>query len=90
MNLLQGFPASRQYLVTLNRPGGYPEAEVVARMEYHHPTYTAASMATQSELPALNRDGRAVFCGSSFGYGFHEDAVRAGEEAAAALLRRIP
>lgn len=90
MNLLQGFPARRQYLVTLNRPGRYPEAEVVARMVYHHPTYTAASMATQPELPALNRDGRAVFCGSYFGYGFHEDAVRAGEEAAAALLRRVP
>ncbi|KAB2887669.1 MAG: NAD(P)-binding protein [Desulfobulbaceae bacterium] len=90
MNLLQGFAASRQYLVTLNRPGEYPQAEVVARMVYHHPTYNAASMATQPELPALNRDGRAVFCGSYFGYGFHEDAVRAGEEAAAALLRRVP
>ncbi len=90
MNLLQGFPASRQYLVTLNRPAGYPEEEVLSRMVYHHPTYTAASMATQPELPALNRLGRVVFCGSYFGYGFHEDAVRAGEEAAAALLRRVP
>jgi len=91
MNLLQGLTAARQYLVTLNRPGEYPEGEVIARMVYHHPIYTAASMATQAELPTMNDDGRVVFCGSYFGYGFHEDAVRAGEEAALALIeRRIP
>jgi predicted NAD/FAD-binding protein len=90
MNLLQGLRVNRQYLVTLNRPGEYPERKVIARMVYHHPTYTAASMATQAELQSLNAAGRAVFCGSYFGYGFHEDAVRAGEEAAATLLRRVP
>ena len=31
---------------------------------------------TQKELAALNGRDRTYFCGSYFGYGFHEDAVR--------------
>ncbi len=51
MNLLQGLATRRHYLVTLNRPGGYDEGQVLARMDYHHPLYTDASMATQAALP---------------------------------------
>jgi uncharacterized protein len=76
MNLLQGLETSKQYLVTLNRPGEYDQSQVIARMVYHHPCYTEASMATQDELAALNGVGNTWFCGSYFGYGFHEDAVR--------------
>ena len=79
------FATREQYLVTLNRPGDYDERRVIARMQYHHPVYTAQSMATQDGLPTLNGHRRTWFCGSYFGYGFHEDAVRAGHRAAAHL-----
>jgi len=85
MNILQGFTAEKQYLVTLNRPGAYDEKEVIARMVYHHPTYTTASMATQAALPTLNGVRNTWFCGSYFGYGFHEDAVRSSYNALAQL-----
>ncbi len=85
MNLLQGLNTRRQYLVTLNRPGEYDENQVIARMVYHHPTYTTASMATQASLPSLNGSGNTWFCGSYFGYGFHEDAVRSSYQAVAHL-----
>ena len=81
MNLLQGLATRRHYLVTLNRPGGYDEGQVLARMDYHHPLYTDASMATQAALPSLNGVRRTWFCGSYFGYGFHEDAVRSAHQA---------
>lgn len=81
MNLLQGLTTQKQYLVTLNRPGNYDESQVIARMVYHHPTYTVDSMATQSALPTLNGVNRTFFCGSYFGYGFHEDAVRSSIQA---------
>ena len=81
MNLLQGLTTQNQYLVTLNRPGDYDESQVIARMVYHHPTYTADSMATQSSLPTLNGGNNTYFCGSYFGYGFHEDAVRSSVQA---------
>ena len=85
MNLLQGLTTRRHYLVTLNRPGGYDEGQVLARMDYHHPLYTDASMATQAALPSLNGVRRTWFCGSYFGYGFHEDAVRSAHQAVAHL-----
>ena len=81
MNLLQGLNTQRQYLVPLNRPGDYNESKVIARMTYHHPVYTTESMATQPELESLNGVHRTFFCGSYFGYGFHEDAVRSSVQA---------
>ena len=89
MNLLQGLTTQKQYLVTLNRPGDYDESQVIARMVYHHPTYTVDSMATQSSLPTLNGVNRTFFCGSYFGYGFHEDAVRSSVQAVTQLKEKI-
>ena len=85
MNLLQGLATRRHYLVTLNHPGTLDEEQVLARMDYHHPLFTEASMATQASLPSLNGVGRTWFCGSYFGYGFHEDAVRSAHQAVAHL-----
>jgi predicted NAD/FAD-binding protein len=85
MNLLQGLASNKQYLVTLNRPNDYDDKQVIARMVYHHPTYTNASMATQASLPTLNGVRNTWFCGSYFGYGFHEDAVRSSYQAVAHL-----
>jgi predicted NAD/FAD-binding protein len=88
MNLLQGLTTKKQYLVTLNRPGGYDESQVIAQMVYHHPTYTVDSMATQSALPTLNGVNNTYFCGSYFGYGFHEDAVRSSIQAVKLLQEK--
>ncbi|MBB5348669.1 FAD-dependent oxidoreductase [Desulfoprunum benzoelyticum] len=87
MNLLQGLTTQHQYLVTLNRPSAYDERQVIARMIYHHPVYTERSMATQAALPSLNGVNNTCFCGSYFGYGFHEDAVRSSYQAVARLGR---
>ncbi|NLC71979.1 MAG: NAD(P)-binding protein [Desulfuromonadaceae bacterium] len=77
MNLLQGLKTKNHYLVTLNHTGDFDESRVIARMVYHHPTYTSDSMETQPFLADLNSQGNdTFFCGSYFGYGFHEDAVR--------------
>jgi predicted NAD/FAD-binding protein len=87
MNLLQGLAGERQYLVTLNRPSPHDARTVLADLVYHHPVYTRESMATQRELSELNGRRSTWFCGSYFGYGFHEDAVRAGHEAARSIGR---
>jgi predicted NAD/FAD-binding protein len=76
MNRLQGLRAEQDYCVTLNHPNPFNPDTVVAEMEYHHPLYSFDSMATQARLPELNGRRRTYFCGSYFGYGFHEDAVR--------------
>lgn len=76
MNRLQGFSAHQDYCVTLNREQPFRQETVIAEMNYYHPLYTFESMATQALLPQLNGQHRTFFCGSYFGHGFHEDAVR--------------
>ncbi len=85
MNRLQRLRTQRQYFVTLNPPAPIDPRATVDTFIYHHPMYTFGSMATQAELPRLNGDRRTYYCGSYWGYGFHEDAVRAAVSVAAAL-----
>lgn len=80
MNRLQGLNCSREYCVTLNRTDRIDPSKVVREFNYSHPSFSVESLKTQRELPALNGVNRTYFCGSYFGYGFHEDAVRAGAE----------
>lgn len=86
MNLLQGHPDSDPLVVTLNpdHDATPAPADTIATMTYLHPTYTAASVAAQSRLRALD-DERLAFAGAYHGWGFHEDGCRSGVEAARAL-----
>lgn len=78
MNRLQGLRTERQYFVTLNSPRPPRPETVIREIHYTHPLYTFEALRSQAELPKLNGVRRTFFCGSYFGYGFHEDAVRAG------------
>lgn len=85
LNRLQGLDGPVEYLVSLN-PTETPAAQsVLARMEYRHPMMTPRSTATWSDLPSLNGGDRVWFCGSYFGYGFHEDGLRSAVAVAEAL-----
>lgn len=85
MNRLQGLSARRDYLVSLN-PLREPEPALVhAEFEYHHPVFDAQAMAAQRQLAQLQGRSNTWFCGSYFGYGFHEDALRSGVAVAQAL-----
>ena len=85
MNNLQGLRTQRTYLVTLNPSRAPRNGTTVKEFVYEHPQYTAAAVATQAQLPLLNGLRNTVYCGSYFGHGFHEDAVRSGVAAAARL-----
>lgn len=75
MNILQGLQTKQQYSVTLNRTKPIAKNAVIQEFMYTHPTYSAESIASQPHLPSLNGIRNTYFCGSYFGYGFHEDAV---------------
>jgi predicted NAD/FAD-binding protein len=81
MNRLQGHPAERQFLVTLNDQARLDPASVLATMEYEHPVYTPEVVRAQSLLAGLATD-RTVYAGAYHGWGFHEDGCRSGVEAA--------
>jgi predicted NAD/FAD-binding protein len=84
MNRLQGLPAGRDYIVTLNGHGAVDPDQIISRMDYAHPAYTPESVAAQRRLPGLNTPVTA-FAGAYHGWGFHEDGCRSGVQAARAL-----
>jgi predicted NAD/FAD-binding protein len=82
MNRLQDLQTQNDYIVTLNPGIEIPEASVINRTTLTHPLYSFDSMDTQDKLRANNGKQNTWFCGSYFGYGFHEDAVRSAVEVA--------
>ena len=78
MNRLQRLSSSMDYFVTLNDNELIDPDQCIQTIEYTHPIYDQASMATQNKLSTLNKD-RTFFC-SYFGYGFHEDGASSALE----------
>ncbi len=92
MNSLQGLTTSGNYFVSLNADDTVDPARVIRQIVYRHPVFDTRAVHAQSLLPALNRrpGNRVFFCGSYFGYGFHEDGLRSAYELSRLLLGRDP
>jgi predicted NAD/FAD-binding protein len=85
MNHLQSLETKRQLFVTLN-PARPPDPDrVIGSFDYTHPLFDAGALAAQHELWRLQGVRNTWFCGSYFGYGFHEDALQSGLAVAEAL-----
>jgi predicted NAD/FAD-binding protein len=79
MNILQGIEARETYCVTLNRTEAIDPRRIIAKMTYHHPAFTRASVAAQARHEEISsRERRTHFCGAYWGFGFHEDGVKSG------------
>lgn len=78
MNRLQGLDRRHNLFVTLN-PGREPRESAVKRsFHYTHPLFDLAALEAQKDLWQLQGRRNSWFCGSYFGYGFHEDALQSG------------
>lgn len=79
MNELQHLATKRNYFVTLNPIYPIAEEHIIKTMIYYHPVFSTTSLNAQSELQLLNNQNNVFqnlyFCGSYFGYGFHEDGI---------------
>ncbi len=85
MNLLQGLESPEPFVVTLNRSKDINPAKVLARMRYHHPVYTHASVAAQARRGEISGVNRTWYAGAYWGFGFHEDGLRSGVDVARGL-----
>ncbi|MFT5887337.1 MAG: putative NAD/FAD-binding protein [Zhongshania sp.] len=78
MNSLQHLSCQEQIIVTLN-PLKEPRDELIyRRFSYQHPVFDSAALAAQKLLWSLQGQQRTWYCGSYFGYGFHEDGIQSG------------
>ena len=85
MNRLQRLEAGRDYIVSLNPLREPRRNRLIAEMTYDHPVFDSAAMLAQQRLEQIQGSERIWYCGSYFGYGFHEDALRSSIELAAKL-----
>ncbi|MEQ1518981.1 MAG: FAD-dependent oxidoreductase, partial [Usitatibacteraceae bacterium] len=83
MNRLQPLgEETPNHFVTLN-PAREPSPDkLITAFDYAHPMFDSAAMRAQRQLWRLQGERRTWFCGSYFGYGFHEDGIQSGLAAA--------
>lgn len=77
-----GVSRQSEYLGTQHPNFPIDEKLVEFKKVFRTPIYEAASFAAVNELPSLNGKMNSCFCGSHFGFGLHEDAVRSAVEVA--------
>lgn len=78
MNSLQPLKTETDLFVTLNPAGPVEPSRTLGQFNYTHPVFNSAAMTAQSDLWDLQGRRRTWFCGSYFGYGFHEDGLQSG------------
>lgn len=89
MNILQNLPTRSPYLVTLNRTAEIDPRKILHQASMAHPQFTVAGLAAQERWEELAQ-GRTFYAGAYWFFGFHEDGVRSGLRAAAALDHATP
>jgi uncharacterized protein len=85
MNLLQGVDKHHDIFVSLNPKAKIKESSIEKSFAYEHPIFDAKAIASQKRLNDIQGVDRIWYCGSYWGYGFHEDACASGMAVARAL-----
>ncbi|MCG8486643.1 MAG: FAD-dependent oxidoreductase [Chromatiales bacterium] len=90
MNRLQRLKTEKDYFVSLN-PLQLPcEDQLIEKMVYQHPVFDRSAIWAQQRLNEIQGKERIWYCGSYFGYGFHEDALSSSIQVAESLGVRVP
>ncbi|MEM9640542.1 MAG: FAD-dependent oxidoreductase [Pseudomonadota bacterium] len=85
MHRLQGTPPEVPLFVSLNPPRTIDPDLIHGTYAYDHPVLDAAAFRAQEDIGAIQGRGGIWYAGAWLGYGFHEDGLRSGLRAAAAL-----
>ena len=80
LNLLQNLNTDKNYFLTLNPIQSIEPEKVIKKVIFTHPYFNLKNTNLQKELKLLQGKNRTWFCGSYFGYGFHEDGLKSALE----------
>ena len=75
LNKLQNLKTKNNYFLTLNPIFQIDKKKIFRKVEFSHPFYDLESIKAQEKLIELQGLNHSWFCGSYFGYGFHEDGL---------------
>ena len=76
LNKLQNLKTNKNYFLTLNPVAELVESKVIKQEKFTHPHFNNENVNLQKDLHLLQGKKRTWFCGSYFGYGFHEDGLK--------------
>jgi len=76
LNRLQNLRTKNNYFLTLNPIIPISEKKIIKKVKFSHPTYDLQTIKYQKLLSELQGKNNTWFCGSYFGYGFHEDGLK--------------
>ena len=80
LNLLQNLKTEKNIFLTLNPIKEISENKILKKVSFTHPYYDQSALDNQIKLKNLQNRGNILFCGSYFGYGFHEDGIKSSIE----------
>ena len=80
LNNLQNLKCEENYFLTLNPIQKIDEDRIITKINFTHPYFNSQTAKLQKELFSLQGKKRTWFCGSYFGYGFHEDGLKSSIE----------
>ena len=76
LNLLQNFKINKNIFLTLNPFEKINTDKIIKKVEFTHPYYDHNTLKNQKNLHLIQNKKNILFCGSYFGYGFHEDGIK--------------
>ena len=76
INQLQNLKIDRDIFLTINPFKEIPNNKTFKKVAFTHPYYDTEALTNQNNLYKIQNKKNILFCGSYFGYGFHEDGIK--------------
>jgi len=80
LNQLQNLKINKNIFLTINPFREIPANKTFKKVMFTHPYFDADALSNQSNLQKIQNKKNILFCGSYFGYGFHEDGIKSSIE----------
>ena len=76
LNKLQNLTIEKNIFLTINPLEEIREDTIFKKVSFTHPYYDLNTLEHQNLLKDIQNKDNILFCGSYFGYGFHEDGIK--------------
>jgi uncharacterized protein len=80
LNQLQNLKIDKNIFLTINPFREIPKNQIFKKVTFTHPYYDTKALSNQKNLYKIQNKSNILFCGSYFGYGFHEDGIKSSIE----------
>ena len=80
LNKLQNLKCNNNYFLTLNPSYNVNKNKIIKIVNFTHPYFNLDTSIYQKKLSLIQGKKRTWYCGSYFGYGFHEDGLKSALE----------